>query len=127
MMILSKLPPLISLLTFTHALQNVKDQVPISLSEDTCMHPASKTHLISTSPLVIYISDFLTPAERQHLISITQVPYHHHSYLSPPNLFSTRLTPSQKRLLLQFRRRRPSRSTGLKTDEVLEIDIRTQG
>jgi prolyl 4-hydroxylase len=38
---------------------------------DTCRHPNYKTHILSKSPLVIYLSDFLTAEERAHLTEIT--------------------------------------------------------
>jgi prolyl 4-hydroxylase len=46
-----------------------KSQKPLGSDADsyTCAHPAYKIHLLSKSPLVIYIADFLTPAEREHL------------------------------------------------------------
>jgi len=44
------------------------DQKPLDTSNGyTCVHPPYKIHLVSKSPLVIYISDFLTATERQHL------------------------------------------------------------
>ncbi len=36
-----------------------------------CRHPAYKPHIISTSPLVVYISDFVTAQEREHLRQVT--------------------------------------------------------
>jgi len=38
--------------------------------EYTCQHPPYKIQLVSSSPLVLYIRDFLTEAERAHLKSI---------------------------------------------------------
>lgn len=34
-----------------------------------CVHPPYKAHLFSRSPLVIYLTDFLTPSERAHMLS----------------------------------------------------------
>ncbi|KAG9243191.1 2OG-Fe(II) oxygenase superfamily protein [Calycina marina] len=39
---------------------------------DECSHPAYTVHIVATSPLVIYISDFLTNAEREHLLEVTK-------------------------------------------------------
>ncbi|KAK0737863.1 hypothetical protein B0T18DRAFT_420751 [Schizothecium vesticola] len=48
------------------------DQAPLTNLDDyTCTHPPYKVTLVSKSPLVIYITDFLTPAERAHLLHIT--------------------------------------------------------
>ncbi|OLN91659.1 Prolyl 4-hydroxylase subunit alpha-3 [Colletotrichum chlorophyti] len=38
-----------------------------------CEHSNYKVHLFSHSPLVVYITDFVTPFERQHLQRITQL------------------------------------------------------
>jgi prolyl 4-hydroxylase len=37
------------------------------MSNFVCEHPPYKVHLVSSSPLVIYIADFLTERERAHL------------------------------------------------------------
>lgn len=37
----------------------------------SCVHPPYKIHLLSKSPLVIYIEDFITPDERLHLQGLT--------------------------------------------------------
>lgn len=37
------------------------------MSNFICEHPPYKVHLVSSSPLVIYITDFLTERERAHL------------------------------------------------------------
>ncbi|KAK4221782.1 hypothetical protein QBC38DRAFT_428567 [Podospora fimiseda] len=39
-----------------------------SYNDFICTHPPYQTHLISSSPLVIYIKNFLTSAERTHLL-----------------------------------------------------------
>lgn len=46
-------------------------QVPLQDVEYTCTHPAYNIHLFSSSPVVIYISNFITPSERSHLLSTT--------------------------------------------------------
>jgi prolyl 4-hydroxylase len=65
-------------------------QVP--LSDSTCSHPPYIVHLFSKTPLVIYISNFLTPEESSHLQEIRNVqlfnPKHHFSILPPPLLFT---------------------------------------
>jgi hypothetical protein len=48
------------------------EQVP--LSDYTCTHPPYSIHIFSKSPLVIYISNFITAAERAHLQEVTYVP-----------------------------------------------------
>jgi prolyl 4-hydroxylase len=41
-----------------------------------CVHPPYKSHLLSKSPLVIYIEDFVTDEERLHLQDLAYVkPY----------------------------------------------------
>jgi hypothetical protein len=47
-------------------------QKPLTLSKN-CHHPAYRSHILSKSPLVIYLTDFLTAEERQHLTEITCV------------------------------------------------------
>lgn len=48
-----------------------QDQKPIP--EYVCTHPPYKVHMISKSPLVVYIVDFITPAERSHLLEMASV------------------------------------------------------
>ena len=43
-------------------------QRPLVSDDYSCTHPPYKVHLVSKSPLVIYITDFLTQAERDHLV-----------------------------------------------------------
>ena len=38
---------------------------------DACQHPAYTSHIVSKSPLVIYLDGFLTVEERAHLIEAT--------------------------------------------------------
>lgn len=59
---------------FAHA----EDQKPLSngiASDYTCQHPPYQIQMLSKSPLVIYIEDFITPDERAHLQSLASVPY----------------------------------------------------
>ncbi|KAK4159695.1 prolyl 4-hydroxylase 1 [Cladorrhinum sp. PSN259] len=44
----------------------------ISTQDFVCSHPPYQVHLISSSPLVIYIKNFLTPTERAHLVAASQ-------------------------------------------------------
>ncbi|KAK5662412.1 hypothetical protein OQA88_8323 [Cercophora sp. LCS_1] len=76
---LSKLTTFLALLS--PALTSTEnDQQPLSdLSSDQttslenyeCTHPPYKIHIISRSPLLLYLPSFLTPSERSHLLSIT--------------------------------------------------------
>ena len=45
-------------------------QKPIG-SDYVCEHPQYHTHIVSTSPLVIYLENFITAEERRHLLDIT--------------------------------------------------------
>ncbi|KAK6069413.1 2og-fe oxygenase family protein [Seiridium cupressi] len=51
-------------------------QKPLALAEN-CHHPAYRSHILSKSPLVIYLTDFLTPEERTHLTEITKDTFSH--------------------------------------------------
>ncbi|KAI4596685.1 hypothetical protein KJ359_005027 [Pestalotiopsis sp. 9143b] len=51
-------------------------QKPLVLTEN-CRHPAYQSHILSTSPLVIYLEGFLTPEEREHLTEITKDTFSH--------------------------------------------------
>ncbi len=62
------------LLAATAVLAAARDheQIPLSskpfLSSDySCIHPPYKVHLVSRSPLVMYLEGFLTGGERSHL------------------------------------------------------------
>lgn len=46
-----------------------EEQKPLS-SDYTCTHPPYKIQMVAKSPLVIYISDFVTSAEREHLLGL---------------------------------------------------------
>ena len=50
-------------------------QVPVVGDNYVCEHPPYKIHIVSRSPLVIYIVDFLTASERAHLKAVTCVPF----------------------------------------------------
>ncbi|KAK7921506.1 2OG-Fe(II)oxygenase superfamily protein [Apiospora marii] len=47
------------------------------VSTDECRHPAYQTHILSKSPLVIYLEGFLTPEERAHLTEVTKDTFTH--------------------------------------------------
>ncbi len=69
-----RLRPLLSLLAaivaLTGSVESSADgqsQAALLAGDDfTCEHPAYKVHMVSLSPLVLYITDFLTPNERSH-------------------------------------------------------------
>ncbi|KAK3944444.1 hypothetical protein QBC46DRAFT_251808 [Diplogelasinospora grovesii] len=48
-------------------------QIPISSEGVVCEHPPYRIQLVSSSPLIIYIHNFLTENERTHLRSTRQV------------------------------------------------------
>ncbi|OTB14729.1 hypothetical protein K445DRAFT_318628 [Daldinia sp. EC12] len=53
-------------------------QKPMAASSDyTCEHPAYQSHIVSKSPLVIYLANFITPEERAHLQEITKDTFSH--------------------------------------------------
>lgn len=37
----------------------------------TCQHPPYEMEILSTSPLVIYLTNFITPEEQAHLLNAT--------------------------------------------------------
>ncbi|KAL7941614.1 hypothetical protein V8C42DRAFT_172973 [Trichoderma barbatum] len=55
------------------------------LSDYECAHPPYKMHLLSKSPLVIYIEDFVTKEERLHLQEIAQGHFKHSAVLKGGN------------------------------------------
>ncbi|KXX77873.1 putative prolyl 4-hydroxylase 4 [Madurella mycetomatis] len=60
------------------ALQRAAAGSQQSKSNDfVCVHPVYKVHLISSSPLVIYIRDFLTDQEREHLRDVSEGHFKH--------------------------------------------------
>lgn len=46
-------------------------QAPLAGDDDVCEDPPYRVHMVSQSPLVMYITDFLTERERSHLLAIT--------------------------------------------------------
>lgn len=46
-------------------------------NSSSCAHPSYKVHLLSKSPLVIYITNFLAPAERAHLQKLAKHSFRH--------------------------------------------------
>ena len=50
--------------------QDAAEQKPLASDDYECVHPPYKVHIFSRSPLVIYISDFLTPSERAHMLDL---------------------------------------------------------
>lgn len=73
----SSLPSAVSLggviiALLTGGLASSSQQLPLT-SDFVCEHPPYKVHLVSSSPLVIYVTNFLTDQERAHLQEITWV------------------------------------------------------
>ena len=46
-------------------------QKPITDDEYVCEHPPYTVSLVSKSPLVAYLHNFITPSERAHLQQVT--------------------------------------------------------
>lgn len=46
------------------------DQKPIS-DDYVCTHPPYTVSIVSRSPMVLYLHDFITPEERAHLKAVT--------------------------------------------------------
>ncbi|KAK3937812.1 hypothetical protein QBC46DRAFT_344184 [Diplogelasinospora grovesii] len=61
-------------------------QAPLLIDDDdddyVCTHPPYKVLMVSKSPLVIYINDFITPEERAHLQRITKDTFSHSAVTS---------------------------------------------
>lgn len=55
---------LVTSLTLTRLATGAQHPVP---TDFVCVHPTYTIHLVSSSPLLIYIRGFLTNQERQHL------------------------------------------------------------
>ncbi|KAI0907220.1 2OG-Fe(II) oxygenase superfamily protein [Ustulina deusta] len=72
----------------------------------SCQHPPYHSHLVSTSPLVIYLEGFLTPEEQTHLKIITQ------------DTFSRSGVSDQDGVLGQ-RQTRTSQSTNVARDDIV--------
>ncbi len=71
--LLAALAAFAALGTFSRAVADGQAQVPLLGSDFVCEHPPYKVHIVTRSPLVVYIVDFLTPRERTHLRDITYV------------------------------------------------------
>ncbi|TGJ88377.1 hypothetical protein E0Z10_g270 [Xylaria hypoxylon] len=71
-----------------------------------CQHPAYQSHLLSTSPLVIYLESFLTPEEQTHLKIATK------------DTFSRSGVSDQKGIQGQ-RQTRTSQSTNVARDDIV--------
>ncbi|SPO03616.1 uncharacterized protein DNG_06299 [Cephalotrichum gorgonifer] len=59
-----------------------QQQQPLTSDDYACVHPPYKVHLFSKSPLVIYITDFLTPSERAHMLNLAKDTFQHSSVTS---------------------------------------------
>jgi hypothetical protein len=47
----------------------------VNLDDYVCSHPPYQVLMVSKSPLVIYIKNFITPSERAHLQRIRYAPF----------------------------------------------------
>ncbi|CAK7198247.1 hypothetical protein SEUCBS139899_000906 [Sporothrix eucalyptigena] len=47
------------------------------LSGDVCQHPPYEVHIVSSSPLVVYLENFVTPDECAHLKRVTEHTFAH--------------------------------------------------
>ncbi|KAH9885913.1 2OG-Fe(II) oxygenase superfamily protein [Xylariomycetidae sp. FL2044] len=65
-----------SAVTRSHSHGHDNQQKAMVLGE-SCQHPAYQSHIVSRSPLVIYLSDFLTADEQAHLLEITKDKFTH--------------------------------------------------
>ncbi len=50
---------------------NGQAQAPLTSGDFVCEHPSYGVHVVSKSPLIIYLTDFITPSERAHLREAT--------------------------------------------------------
>lgn len=49
-------------------------QKPMQIGSDfVCEHPSYTVTIVSKSPMVLYLHDFITPIERAHLQAVTYV------------------------------------------------------
>ncbi|KAK3321343.1 2OG-Fe(II) oxygenase superfamily protein [Cercophora scortea] len=62
--------------TQTQAVLSPPTTSPSPDSDFICTHPPYNVHLVSTSPLIIYLTNFLTLSERAHLKDITKDKFH---------------------------------------------------
>ncbi len=49
-------------------------QSPLTSDAYTCEHPAYRVSIVSKSPLIVYLQDFITPSERAHLLQLGLAP-----------------------------------------------------
>lgn len=63
-----------ALAALSSAEPNNKQQTPLVGDTYVCEHPPYKPLIVSKSPLVIYLQDFITPSERAHLLHLGFVP-----------------------------------------------------
>ncbi len=49
---------------------NEQQQAPLTGDDYVCEHPPYNVLLVSKSPLVIYLQNFITPLERAHLLDL---------------------------------------------------------
>jgi prolyl 4-hydroxylase len=47
-----------------------EQQAPLISDDYVCEHPPYKPLIVSMSPLVIYLQNFITPSERAHLLDL---------------------------------------------------------
>lgn len=68
-----RLPPcLCVLLAISISMSYAREESQAPLAGDyVCEDPPYRVHMVSQSPLVMYITDFLTERERSHLLAIT--------------------------------------------------------
>ncbi|KAI6091728.1 hypothetical protein F4821DRAFT_225451 [Hypoxylon rubiginosum] len=52
-------------------------QKPMTSGDYVCQHPAYQSHIVSKSPLVIYLANFITKEEQAHLQEITEDTFTH--------------------------------------------------
>jgi len=71
----------VAILSSAVALANDQQQQAPLTDGYICEHPPYKVLLVSKSPLVIYLQNFITPSERAHLLDLGFV------RLSPPPPF----------------------------------------
>lgn len=55
---------------FSTAHSHDAEQKPLTSDDYTCVHPPYKAQILSRSPLVIYLTDFITPEEREHMLNL---------------------------------------------------------
>lgn len=53
------------------ALSHDAEQETLTSDNYTCVHPPYKAQILTRSPLVIYLTDFITPEERAHVLKVS--------------------------------------------------------